>query len=105
MDRKTVQGLGDGFVGELHRLGDRLSLDKLRGHGAGGDGAAAAKGLKSYIHNDVIFDFQVDLHNIAAFGVAYFAHAAGVFHGTHIPGIAEMVHYLFAVKSHKIHLI
>ena len=78
MGGKSVQGLGNGLIGQLGHLGEGLALDHLRSHGAGGDGAATAEGLKLHILDHVVLDLQIHLHNVPAAGVALGAHAVGV---------------------------
>ena len=97
---QTVQSLSHGLVGQGHGLLNGFALDHFRGHGGRGDGRAAAEGLKFYVLNDVIGDFQIDLHNVAALGVADLSHATGVLNNAHIPGMHEVIHNLFAVKCH-----
>ena len=59
--------------------------------------SAAAEGLELYVGDGVILNFQVDLHNIAALGVAHLTHAVGVRKDAHVSGVAEMVHNFFTV--------
>ena len=42
--------------------------------------------------DDVVPDFQVHLHDVAAFGVAHLANAVGVGDLAHVPGMREMIH-------------
>ena len=44
--RETVESFRHGFVGELHRVLNALTLYKLRRHRAGRDRACAAEGLE-----------------------------------------------------------
>ena len=81
MSRQAGQRFRHSCIGQLHGIRNGLALDHLRSHGAGGNGAAAAKGLKLHIHDDVPFDLQVDLHNIAALGIANAADTVGVLDG------------------------
>ena len=97
MGGQSVQGLRHRLVGEVHHLIQGLALNHLRGHGTGGNGAAAAKGFKLHVRDRVLVNFQVDFHNIAAFGVADLAHAVWVFQDAHVAGVAEMVHDLLTV--------
>ena len=94
---QAFQGLSHSLVGQLHSLLNGLALDHLRSHGGGSDGRAAAEGLELHIHDDIIFDLQIDLHNVAALGVAHFTHAVGVLDDTHIPGVHKVVHNNFTV--------
>ena len=77
--RKTLQSLGNRVIGQLHRFGDRLALDHFRRHRGRGDSRAAAEGLELHIHDGVVFNLQVNFHNVAAFGVANSAYAVGIF--------------------------
>ena len=94
---QPIQCFRHSLVGDLQRLGNWLTLDHFRGHGAGGDGAAAAEGFEFHIGDGIVVDFQIDFHNVAADGVPHLAHAVGVFNHAHIPGIAEVVHHFFTV--------
>ena len=94
---EPVQGLHHGLVGQLHHLFDGLALDHLRGHGAGGDGAAAAEGGELGVGDDAVVDLQKDLHDVAALGVAHLAHAVRVLDDAHVPGVQKMIHHFFAV--------
>ena len=97
---QAAQGVHHLAVGNGQGLVDGLALDHLGGHGGRGDGAAAAEGLELHVLDDVVPDFQVHLHNVAALGVAHLAHAVGVFDLTHIAGVHEMIHHDIAVQCH-----
>ena len=71
---QTVQGFGHGLIGQAHGIVNGLALDHLGSHGGGGDSGAAAEGLELHVFDDVVFNFQIDLHDIAALGVAYLAY-------------------------------
>ena len=77
-----------------------LALDHLGGHGGGGNGAAAAEGLELHVLDDVILDFQVDLHDVAALGVADLTNAIGILNYANIAGVGEVIHNFFTVKCH-----
>ena len=77
-----------------------LALDHLGGHGGRGDGAAAAKGLELHVLDDVVLDFQVDLHDVAALGVADLTNAIGILNYANIAGVGEVIHNFFTVKCH-----
>ena len=51
--------------------------------------------LKTF--DDAVFDIQEYFHYVAAFGVAHRAYAACVFYLAHVSGVAEVIHYFFAV--------
>ena len=55
-----------------------MALDHLGGDGAGGDGGAAAEGFELDIGDGIAIDLEVHLHDIAAAGIAYLAHAIGI---------------------------
>ena len=101
MGGQPVQRLHHRLVCQSHRLRNRLALDQLRRHRAGGDGRAAAEGLEFRILNNIVLDLQVDLHNIAALGVSNLADPVGIFDNADISWIAEMIHYFFTIQSHK----
>ncbi len=75
---KAVQRFRDRFVGEGSDFGQGLTLDHLRSHGAGGNGAAAAAGFELDIFNDIILDFQVHLHDVPAFCATDFTDSVGI---------------------------
>ena len=65
-----------------------LALDQLRRHGARGDGGAAAERFELDVRNLVIIDLQIDLHDIAALGIADLADAVGILDDADIARIA-----------------
>lgn len=99
MGRKAVQSLHHCPVGELQGLGNRLALDHLRSHRAGGDGTAAAEGVELYIGNHLGLRVHLDIHphDIPALGVAHLAHAVGVGQLPHVPGMLEVVHHFITI--------
>ncbi len=56
------------------------------------------------VADDSAVYFQIDLHDVAALGVADFPDAVRVFDNAHVPRMTEMIHNGFAVKSHSFHL-
>ena len=76
---------------------DGLADDHFGSHGGGGNGGATAEGLELDVYQNVVFDLQIDLHDVAALGVADFTDAVGVFNGTHIPGVYKVIYYFFAI--------
>ena len=102
MRGQTVQRFNDCFVRQRQRFGHRLTFDQFRRHRTGCDGAAAAEGFKFHVYNGVVFDFQVDFHDVAALGVSDLTDAVGIFQDAYIAGITEMIHYFFTIKSHKV---
>ena len=88
-----------------HGLVDGLALDHFGGHGGGGDGAAAAEGLELHVLDDVVLDLQVDLHDVAALGVADLADAVGVLDLANVSGMLKMIHNFFTVQCHNFILL
>ena len=79
LDRgQTVEGLHDGGIGQFHRVLHALSLDHLRCHARRRDSSAAAKGFKLDVFDDIIFNFHINLHDIAALEVADLADCIGI---------------------------
>ena len=101
MGGQAVQRLGDRLVGELKNFGEGFPLDKLGCHRTGRDGRAAAKGLKFHIRDNAVLNFEINLHNVPADGVAHLAHTVRILDHTHVPGIPKVIHYLFTVKCHN----
>ena len=101
MGRQPVQGLHHSLVGQLQGFGNGFALDHLRGHGGRGNGGATAKGVEFHVRNDVIFHLDIDLHNVAALGVAHLADAVGVVHFTQVPGVGEVIHDFFTVQHNQ----
>ena len=97
MGGQAVQRLHHGLVGEGQGLVHPLALDELGGHGAGGDGTAAAKGLELHVHDDSVLDFEVHFHDIAALGVTHLSYAVGIGDLAYVAGITKMIHHLFTV--------
>ena len=75
---QAVKGFRYRFVGELHGVLYALTLDKLRRHRAGRYRAGAAEGFEFYVGDDIVVDFQIHFHDVAALGVADFTHAVRV---------------------------
>ena len=94
---KSVQRFGNRFVCQFQRVLHRFSLNQFGRHGAGGNGAAAAKGFKLDIGDPIVLDFQINFHDIAADRVSHFSNTVSVFENPHISGIPKMVHYFFTV--------
>ena len=95
--RQPLQSLYDSAVGQLQRIFYRFAFDHFSGHGAGGDGGAAAKGFELDVFNHAVFDLQVHFHDIAAFGVAYFPYTVGILNFAYVAGVGEMVHDFFRI--------
>ena len=102
--RQSVKCFSYRQISQFQRFLDRLAFSKLCCHTAGSDSRTAAKSLETDIGNDIVFDFNKNLHDIAAFCIAYLADAVGIGHNTHITGIHKMIHYFFTV-CHKLHLL
>ena len=94
---QAVQRLHHGTVGKGKRIRDAVAVDHLGGDGAGGDSGAAAEGLEFHIGDGVAVDFQVHLHDIAAAGVAYLAHAVGVGQLPYVAGVGEVIQNFFTI--------
>jgi len=97
---QPVERLDHRFVRQRQCLGHRVTLDELRRHRAGGDRAAAAEGFELRVRNRIALDLQVDLHDVAALGVAHLADAVRILDHADVARVAEVIHHLFAVKCH-----
>ena len=98
---QTVESLHNGLVGQGECLLDRLALDELGRHGAGGYRAAAAEGVKFAVGDDaVVVDLDIHTHDVAALGVADFTYTVSIVDFADVAGILKMIHYLIAVKCH-----
>ena len=92
---QTIQRLGNRFVGEPQYLFQRLALDQFSSHRTGRDGGAAAKGLKLYVGDNTVLNFEVDFHNISADGVAVI-----IGNISNVPsGLAMIFKMAFSVKA------
>ena len=105
MRRKSAQRVDHVLVGHRKRFFDRLALDHLGCHRARGNRAAAAEGLKLHIFNLIVFDFEIHLHDVAALGVADFAHAVRVLDASHISRVHEVIHHNIGIKCHSLVLL
>ena len=76
--RQSVKCFSYRQISQFQRFLDRLAFSKLCCHTAGSDSRTAAKSLETDIGNDIVFDFNKNLHDIAAFGIAYLADAVGI---------------------------
>ena len=96
---QTVQRLHHRLVAEGQGLADGLALDELRGHGTGGDGAAAAEGVELHVGDGLGVAVHLDIHphDVAALGVAHCSDAVGLIHLAYVPGMLEVVHDLVTV--------
>ena len=98
---QAVQSLHHRLVGQGQSVRYRLAFDEFGSHGTGGNGTAAAESLELGVCDGVAVDLEVNLHDVAALGVAHLAHTVGVFDDAHIARVAEMVHHDIAVQSHR----
>ena len=100
---QPVQRLDDRLVRERERLVDGLALDHLGGHGACGNGRAAAEGVELDVGDGAVFiHLDIHAHDVAALGIADLADAVGVVDLADVAGIAEMIHNFFTVKCHDL---
>ena len=97
--RQTFQSLDNGLVGQLQSLVNGLALDEVGGHAAGCDRSAAAEGEELDVNDDVVLDFEVHPHDVAALGVADFTHAVCVGDLTHVVRMCKMLHDLCAIHT------
>ena len=95
--REPVQCFHDCLVGQFQSVLHRSAFDHLRGHGTGGNGRTTAEGVEFYVGDDTVVNLDIHFHNIAAFGVAHFADAVGVFHFSQISRMLKMIHHLFTI--------
>ncbi len=94
---QPVERFDNGLVAQLEGLLNGLALDHLGGHGRGGHGCAAAKGLEFDVHDHVVFDLEHHLHDVAALLVAHHANGVGVRQLAHVAGMGEVIHDLFGI--------
>ena len=97
--RQSAQRIGNHLVGDLEGLLDGLALDHFGRTAGGGDGRAAAEGLELHVGDDVVFDLDVDFHDVAALGVAHGADAARVLNFAHVAGIHKVIHDLLGIHG------
>ena len=97
--RQAFQSLDNGLVGQLQGFIHGLALDQVGRHAAGCDGSAAAERQELDVHDDIILNFQVHAHDVAALGVADFTHAVGVRQLADIVGVCEMLHDLCTIHT------
>ncbi len=77
-----------------------FSLYHLCSHATGGNRGSAAKGFKFHITDNLIFiNIQIDSHNIAALGITYGTHAAGVINFPYISWMLKMIHNFFCIHN------
>ena len=94
---KSVERFNYCLIRERERFVDALALDKLGCHRRGRDRRAAAEGLELYVNYDVVLNFEVYSHYIAAGRVSDLADSGGIFYFTNVSRICEMVHNFCAV--------
>ena len=95
--RQAIQSLCNRFIGQFHRILERLSLDQLCRHRAGCDRAPTAESLKLHIADYIVIDLEVHLHDVTTLGISDLSDPIRIFDHTDISGIAKVVHYFFAV--------
>ena len=81
------------------RLLQIFSLYHFGHHAAGGNGGATAKRLEFYILNNPVLHFEKNLHDVAAFGIAYFADSISIFQFADIARVGKVVHNFFCIHS------
>ena len=99
---QAVERFGNRLVGQLERFLKRLALDHLGCHRAGRDRRAAAEGLELDTLNDpVVRHLEVDLHDVAALGVANLADAVCILDLAHVARMGEVIEHLFTVLHNR----
>ena len=93
--RQSVKCFSYRQISQFQRFLDRLAFSKLCCHTAGSDSRTAAKSLETDIGNDIVFDFNKNLHDIAAFGIAYSPTPSASGITPTLRGIHKMIHYFF----------
>ena len=102
---KSAQRIDNILVCHIESLFDRLALNHLSCHRARGNRAAAAEGLKLHVFNFIVLDLEIHLHDVAALGVADFAHAVRVLDASHISRVHEVIHHNIGIKCHSLVLL
>jgi len=94
---QSVESRYDGFVCQAQRFFHGLSENHFGRNRRRGNRRAAPERLEFYICYNIVFYFQKDFHNVAAFRVADFAYAVGVFYFPNVSRVCEVIHDFFAV--------
>ena len=97
---KSVQSFHNGFVRYLHCLLNCFSLYHFCCHTGSCNRCTAAKSLKLYITDNLIFvDIQINSHDISTFCVSYCTYSARILNFPYISRMLKMIHYLFCIHS------
>ena len=99
---QTAQGIGYVLVADLESVFNRHTLDHIREHRAGGNGAGAAKCFKGGIFdNALVADLEIEFESVATGQAAHLANGIGSFQGSHVVRAQKMVMNGFSVIPHN----
>ena len=95
--RQAVERVGDVAAAHLERVVELHADDQLGDHARGRHGRAAAEGLELDVLDAVVVgDLDVDVHHVAADGVADAADGdVGALERAHVARVAEVLERLF----------
>jgi len=83
-----------------------FTFDQFGKGAAGSDGAAAAEGMKLDVgYASILIELEHKLQGIAAGQRADFSHTVGIFNGSDVTGVEEMIFNLIAIVPHILYTI
>src|SRR5210317_1456982 len=95
--RETIESLCYSLVAQFKSLVNGLADRHLRHHRGGSNGCTATKGLELDVLNNIVFNLEKDLHDVATGSVTNLPDPVGIFDLTHVTRVGEVIHNFICV--------